>query len=588
MLRAGAGVARQRPTMGRDGVLNLMPSHKSPKKIVASLWHGDCKYIGCEVHRSTFRSNTVPGKAAISSHVTRALDGGFSVSSSRTNMQRGNTVRSRYSINKQFFIPTAVLALGIVLLGQWELGTIWLSLLGLLAAAAIAMWLTRSLHASLQPATALAEQIAAGQLGGARPTQRRDAFGELQSSLLGMEGKLDEIVSTVRVRALAVTGTSRQLALSSERLNERTQTQAAALEQTAASVEQLAATVKQNADRALQASELSTQVSQQAASSAQQVHRAIAAMDQIKDASAEIAQIVGVIDEIAFQTNLLALNAAVEAARAGEQGRGFAVVAEEVRALAQRSAQAAKQVKDLIATSGERVSSGAELVVASGDTLFAITSKVRQVTSIVVDIATASDEQSAGIQQISQAMSQLDTATQQNVTLVDETSRVSKVMEQQAGELIKQIGFFRRNWRDEQMPAAALIGEILIYQRENARLAMSAAIARSKDGVAASRISFQHNRDRISELWPRYRNTVTREDERQLADNYWSLRIEYIATIEKILQLLESGGQDAAQHLVMNKLSDVSNPMFELGEQLRRFLEQEARTVNTAGMRAAA
>jgi Four helix bundle sensory module for signal transduction len=206
----------------------------------------------------------------------------------------------------------------------------------------------------------------------------------------------------------------------------------------------------------------------------------------------------------------------------------------------------------------------------------------------VVDIAAASNEQATGITQISQVIAQLDAATQQNATLVDETSGVSKIMEQQAGELIKQIGFFRRGWSDDQMPAAALIGEILIYQRENARLAMNAAIARSAEGVAASRISFQHNRDRISELWSRYRNTVTRDTERQLADGYWDLRIEYIATIEQILQLLESERHEAAQQLVMNKLSEVSNPMFELGDKLRHFLEQDARTVSITGLRAAA
>jgi methyl-accepting chemotaxis protein len=488
-------------------------------------------------------------------------------------------------INKSLCVPLILLCIGTMALSRTGLGNISLSLLVVVMVLLTAMWLTRQQRQALRPAAQVAVAIAAGHLGQRHSAVRRDEFGFLHRALLTMDGKLDDIVSTVRVRAVAVARTARELAMSSERLNDRTQTQASALQRTAASVEQLAATVQQNADRALQARLLSTEVSRQAEASNEQVREAIAAMGQIKEASTQIAEIIGVIDEIAFQTNLLALNAAVEAARAGEQGRSFAVVAEEVRALAQRTAQAAKQVKMLITESGERIHTGAELVESSGATLFAITGKVGQVTGIVVDIAGASHEQAAGVTQISDAMSHLDAATQENASLVEETANASKVMEQQAGELIKQIGFFRRAWDDEQMPAASLIGEILIYQRENARLAMNAAIARSADAVEAARISFEHNRDRISELWPRYRHSAKARDELQLAEQYWGLRIEYIATIEEVFRLLKSGAHDQAQQLVMRKLSDVSNPMFELGDRLRRFLEQQDRAVDVTGLR---
>jgi hypothetical protein len=365
------------------------------------------------------------------------------------------------------------------------------------------------------------------------------------------------------------------LADGSQRLNERTQNQASALEQTAASVEQLTATVKQNAEQASQAHVLGNGVAKQAEVSAGVVRNAIDAMDEIKQASKEIADIIGVIDEIAFQTNLLALNASVEAARAGEQGRGFAVVAAEVRALAQRSAEAAKQIKELINGSVAKMQVGAELVTNSGKSLFAITADIKQVTHILADIAAASHEQAAGVMQVSDAVMQLDSVTQQNAALAQNTSHASQVMEQQATSLIQQIGFFRRA-NSSEASAAQLIEEILIHQRENARLVMNAVIARDAAVTRGAAANIKHNRDCIAALWQHYRPNVAAAGEQQRADSYWALRIEFIQTIEAAMRLLEAGSHEQAQQLVMTRLSEVSRPMFLQGEKLRAELENRA------------
>ena len=233
-----------------------------------------------------------------------------------------------------------------------------------------------------------------------------------------------------------------QLSQGNDDLSQRTQEQAAALEQTAASMEEMTATVKQNADNARSANQLANGARAQADRGGTVVSEAVQAMQEINESSRKIADIISVIDEIAFQTNLLALNAAVEAARAGEQGRGFAVVATEVRTLAQRSASAAKEIKELIGDSVEKVRTGSELVDSSGKVLAEIVDSVKKVSDIVAEISAASEEQSTGIDQVNNAVTQMDETTQQNAALVEEAAAASKAMQQQAQQLIAQISFF--------------------------------------------------------------------------------------------------------------------------------------------------
>lgn len=300
----------------------------------------------------------------------------------------------------------------------------------------------RSIMSTLNAAVHIADRISGGELGNDVRVDSSDELGRLLEALKRMDGKLVEIVGGVRGSADAVGAAARQLSHGNDDLSQRTQEQAAALEETASSMEQMTATVKQNADNARQANQLAVGAREQAERGGAVVHRAIGAMGEINNSSRKIADIISVIDEIAFQTNLLALNAAVEAARAGEQGRGFAVVATEVRNLAQRSASAAKEIKDLINDSVDKVKVGSELVDESGQTLSEIMESVKKVTDIVAEIAAASEEQSAGIEQVNNAVGQMDNVTQQNAALVEEASAASKSMEQQSATLVTQIGYF--------------------------------------------------------------------------------------------------------------------------------------------------
>jgi methyl-accepting chemotaxis protein len=312
------------------------------------------------------------------------------------------------------------------------------------ALALLVVWLSMSSIRSTvggepRDAVHIAGRIAGGDL-------RSDGGEYASASLLGalerMRGTLSSIVSEVQEGAHVVSTTSAEIARGNDDLSQRTQEQASSLEETAASMEEMTATVKQNAENATAADRLSRHARGEAEKGGAVVGEAMEAMRAIGDSSRRIGDIVGLIDEIAFQTNLLALNAAVEAARAGEQGRGFAVVAAEVRRLAQSSAAASREIKSLIAESGERVEVGASLVEQSSVALRDIVASVKKVTDIVAEIAAASAEQSAGVEQVNLAIAQIDQVTQENAALVEEAAAAAKSMQDQAHSLSDQVAFF--------------------------------------------------------------------------------------------------------------------------------------------------
>jgi methyl-accepting chemotaxis protein len=270
------------------------------------------------------------------------------------------------------------------------------------------------------------------------PELRAMAEG-INSLLEGMAG----IVRGIKSTATEVNRSAEEISAGNSNLSRRTEEQSASLEETASSMEEMTTTVKQNADNAAQASQLALAARDQAERGGVVVNQAVAAMSDIKQSSKKIADIIGVIDEIAFQTNLLALNAAVEAARAGEQGRGFAVVASEVRSLAGRSATAAKEIKGLIQDSVRKVEDGSARVTQSGHTLEEIVASVKKVSDIVAEIAAASREQSAGIEQVNRAVMQMDALTQQNAALVEEATAAAQSMTGQARELSEAMGRYR-------------------------------------------------------------------------------------------------------------------------------------------------
>ncbi len=289
----------------------------------------------------------------------------------------------------------------------------------------------------------VAQQAAEGNLSPRAPVQGQDELSQLAGAMNTMLDNIAGVVGEVRQAAEHVSTGSAEITQGNEDLSQRTSAQAGALEETSASMEQMTSTIKQNADNAKQANQLAVAAREVAEKGGTVTEKAVGAMDEINKSSKQIADIINVIDEIAFQTNLLALNAAVEAARAGEQGRGFAVVASEVRNLAQRSATAAKEIKTLINESVQKVADGSELVNQSGQTLEEIVNSVKRVTDIIAEISAASQEQAAGIDQVNKAVIQMDQGTQQNAALVEQATSASQSMKQQAAALLDQVAFFK-------------------------------------------------------------------------------------------------------------------------------------------------
>ncbi|HEY0490659.1 MAG TPA: methyl-accepting chemotaxis protein [Telluria sp.] len=295
----------------------------------------------------------------------------------------------------------------------------------------------------IREAVALAETVASGDLTRQIEVTSRDETGALLGALRQMNDSLVGIVTQVRGGTDSISTASREIADGNLDLSARTEQQASALEQTAASMEELTTTVRQNADNARQANQLSMTASDIAVQGGAVVNQVIATMGSINDSSRKIVDIIGVIDGIAFQTNILALNAAVEAARAGEQGRGFAVVASEVRTLAQRSAAAAKEIKELIGDSVEKVDAGTALVDQAGTTMGQVVASIRRVTDIMAEISSASVEQTGGIEQVNAAIGQMDEVTQQNAALVEEAAAAAGSMQEQAAQLAQVVSVFK-------------------------------------------------------------------------------------------------------------------------------------------------
>jgi methyl-accepting chemotaxis protein-1 (serine sensor receptor) len=334
-----------------------------------------------------------------------------------------------------------------------RLVAIALNVIGGALGAAVAFFLIRGIGDKIGQALRLAQSVADGDLTQTVRIDSNDEIGQLLAALQKMNASLAGIVTQVRTGSDAIGTASQQIAAGNQDLSSRTEQQASSLEETAASMEELTSTVKHNADNARQANLLARTASGVAERGGAVVEQVVGTMQDIHAASGKIADIIGVIDGIAFQTNILALNAAVEAARAGEQGRGFAVVAGEVRNLAHRSASAAKEIKTLIENSVASVSNGSRLAEQAGATMREVVGSVQRVTDIMTEITAASVEQTSGIEQINVAVVQMDQVTQQNAALVEEAAAAAEAMQDQAAQLAQTVSVFRTGQGRSRLPA---------------------------------------------------------------------------------------------------------------------------------------
>ena len=321
----------------------------------------------------------------------------------------------------------------------------------IIAVAGMGLMIARRLSKSLNDAVQIAQTVAAGDLTGRIDVTSTDEIGKLLQALKDMNDSLVRIVGQVRTGTDTISGASAEIANGNLDLSSRTESQASSLEETASSMEELTSTVRQNADNARQANQLAQNASEVAGKGGAVVSQVVDTMGAINESARKIVDIISVIDGIAFQTNILALNAAVEAARAGEQGRGFAVVAAEVRNLAQRSAAAAKEIKTLIGDSVEKVDIGSKLVDQAGTTMNEVVTSIKQVTDIMGEITAASQEQSQGIEQVNQAVIEMDNVTQQNAALVEEAAAAAGALQEEAARLTEVVSVFKMNGA----PAAA-------------------------------------------------------------------------------------------------------------------------------------
>ncbi|MBV7502729.1 MCP four helix bundle domain-containing protein [Achromobacter sp. ACM05] len=340
---------------------------------------------------------------------------------------------------------------------------LWIIVIGSIAVVCgllMSVLLTRSITRPLSDAVRVARTVAANDLTSTIVVRSRDEIGQLMAALESMNANLASTVARIRTGVDSIASASGEIAAGNTDLSSRTEQQAASLEETAASMEQLSSTVKQNADSAKQANQLAAAASETASRGGATVSEVVSTMNAISASSVKISDIVSVIDGIAFQTNILALNAAVEAARAGEQGKGFAVVAAEVRTLAQRSAQAAKEIKVLIEDTVQKIGQGSGSAERAGATMQEIVSSVQRVTDIMGEIAAASAEQADGIEQVNRAVSQMDEVTQQNAALVEEAAAAAGSMQDQSADLTRAVSAFRLPGGAERVLAVEAVSSV--------------------------------------------------------------------------------------------------------------------------------